>query len=138
MSRSLSLACLLLPAALSGQTAPAQSAPDPKPPSATVSAAKPAPAKGPTDPKAQNTFAEAQKLSREHKYVFALEGFRKADKQDGGHCIPCELEAWKAARMASDFKAGREAAAAILDHVTAPADKAEAHFLAGQVCLAEG
>ena len=133
MLRSLSLACLLFPAALLGQAAP-----DAAPQQAAVSAAKPALAKSPTDPKAQKTFAEAQTLSRQHKYAFALEGFRKADKQDGGHCIPCELEAWKAARMAQDFKAGREAAAAILDHVTAPADKAEAHFLAGQVCLAEG
>ena len=133
MLRSLSLACLLFPAAALGQSVPPQA-----PTSAPASVAKPAPQKGPTDPKAQKTFAEAQTLSREHKFAFALEGFRKADKQDGGHCIPCELEAWKAARMAQDFKAGREAAAAILDHVTAPADKAEAHFLAGQVCLAEG
>jgi len=81
---------------------------------------------GPADPKAKKTYDDALKLRKEHQTIFALDGFRKADKQDGGHCISCEFEAWKAAVEIRDFKAAREQSEAILAHVTNPVDKAQA------------
>jgi len=97
-----------------------------------------APSKGPADPKAKKTYDDALKLTREHHWAFALDGFRKADKQDGGHCIPCEYEAWNAAIEIGDFKAARAQAEMLLANVTNPGDKAQAQFLLGQACMAEG
>jgi len=93
---------------------------------------------GPADPKAKKTYDDALKLLKEHQEVFALDGFRKADKQDGGHCIPCEFQAWKAAVEIRDFKAAREQSEAIFTHVTNPRDKAQAQIMLGRACLAEG
>jgi thiol-disulfide isomerase/thioredoxin len=106
---------------------------------AIAPAGKPAtPSKGPTDPKAKKTYDEAIKLMQEHRWAFALDGFRKADKQDGGHCVLCELQAWKAAVAIEDFKAARAQAEAMLAQVTNPVDKAAAQFLLGQTYLTEG
>jgi thiol-disulfide isomerase/thioredoxin len=97
-----------------------------------------APSKGPADPKAKKTFDDAIKLMREHKWIFALDGFRKADKQDGGHCLPCEYQAWNAAIQMGDFKAARAQAELMLSNVTSPGDKAHAEFFVGRTNLAEG
>jgi thiol-disulfide isomerase/thioredoxin len=94
--------------------------------------------KGPADPKAAKTFAEGAEFVKEHKWAFALDDFRKADKQDGGHCIPCELQAYKAAGEIADFKAQKEAAHALTANVSNSADKVRAHFLTGQACMADG
>ena len=93
---------------------------------------------GPADPKAKKTYDDAFKLLNGHQAIFALDGFRKADKQDGGHCIPCEFQAWKVAVEVRDFKAAREESEAIFAHVTNPADKAKAQVMLGRACLAEG
>ena len=95
-------------------------------------------AKGPTDAKAKQTFADATKLMNGHKYLFAMEGFRKADKQDGGHCLECELQAYLAAGQAGEFKVQREEAAAMVANTSTQDGKARAHFLAGKACLTEG
>jgi thiol-disulfide isomerase/thioredoxin len=97
-----------------------------------------APSQGPADPKARKTYDDALKLMQARSWVFALDGFRKADKQDGGHCVPCELEAWKAATQYGDFKAARAQAEAVLANVTSPGDKATAQILLGRACMAEG
>ncbi len=97
-----------------------------------------APGNGPADPKARKTYDEATKLMQEHKWVFALDGFRKADKQDGGHCVICEYRAWSAAAEVGDLKAARTQAEAMLAQVTSPGDKATAQFLLGRAYLAEG
>jgi thiol-disulfide isomerase/thioredoxin len=105
----------------------------------TATQTKPAPqSSGPADPKAKKTYDDALKLLNEHQGVFALDGFRKADKQDGGHCVPCEFQAWKVAVEIRDFKAAREQSEAILTHVTNPLDKAQAQVMLGRACLAEG
>jgi thiol-disulfide isomerase/thioredoxin len=97
-----------------------------------------APSNGPSDPKARKTYDEAINLLQEHHAVFALDGFRKADKQDGGHCIICEFQAWKVAVEIGEFKVAREQAEAILAHVNSPADKAQAQFFLGRALMAMG
>jgi thiol-disulfide isomerase/thioredoxin len=93
---------------------------------------------GPNDAKAQKLFAKAEKESEDHKDALALADFRKADQQDGGHCIPCELRAYNAARQIDDYNTAHEQAMLLLSHVTTPGDQAEAHDLAGEVSLAQG
>jgi thiol-disulfide isomerase/thioredoxin len=97
-----------------------------------------APGNGPADPKAKKTYDEAVKLMQEHRAVFALDGFRKADKQDGGHCVACELQALNAAAELGDFKAAREESNAMLAHASSPGEKARAQYLLGRVCMAMG
>ncbi len=106
---------------------------------AATSSTKPAAANlGPTDPKAKKTFDAAAKLLKGDRVGFALDEFRKADKQDGGHCVLCELEAWNAAMDASDYKAAREQAAAMLENVTVPGYKAQAQYMLGKAWLLDG
>jgi thiol-disulfide isomerase/thioredoxin len=93
---------------------------------------------GPRDAKAAKLFAKASKERDDHKLDLALEDFRRADVQDGGHCISCEMQAFEAARKIGAFKTAREETALLLNNVTTPDDKAEIHYLAGDVCLAEG
>jgi thiol-disulfide isomerase/thioredoxin len=107
-------------------------------PAATPQNKPPAPRIGPADPKAKKTFDEATKLMQEQHWAFALDGFRKADKQDGGHCVPCEYRAWEAAGEIGDFKAARTEAELMLAQVTSPVDKATAQYLLGRTYLAEG
>lgn len=45
---------------------------------------------GPTDEKAKKTYKEAFEYLKERKTLAALEYFKKADKQDGGHCQSCQ------------------------------------------------
>src|SRR5690242_726578 len=66
---------------------------------------------GPTDEKAQKTYREGLELLKERKTLYALESFKKADKQDGGHCQSCQrkmleygtlLHDWKTAEIAAE------------------------------------
>jgi peroxiredoxin len=98
----------------------------------------PKPSDGPTDPKAVKTYAGALQLLQQRKYIFALDDFRKADKQDGGHCIACEIKAYQAADKGQDFKAAREETSLLLQHMPSPASQAQLHYLAGETCLSEG
>ena len=45
---------------------------------------------GPTDEKARKTYEKALQSLHERRTEFALDDFKKADKQDGGHCLPCQ------------------------------------------------
>jgi thiol-disulfide isomerase/thioredoxin len=93
---------------------------------------------GPTNEKAQKTYQEALKFLHEHKTEWALESFKKADKQDDGHCLVCqkkmlkygiELGEWKTAELAAD----EMVAAAHSDH-----EIAIAHYQAASVLMQEG
>jgi thiol-disulfide isomerase/thioredoxin len=64
---------------------------------------------GPADAKAQKTYNDALNYLRKGNTLAALEGFKKADKQDGGRCRACqdkmiqygiELGEWKIAQAA--------------------------------------
>jgi tetratricopeptide (TPR) repeat protein len=92
----------------------------------------------PSDAKAAKLFAKAVKDFGDRKYAPALDGFRKADQQDGGHCVGCEINAYKAARLLEDFQVARAEVALLLDHAATSEEKAQAHYLNGDVCLSEG
>jgi thiol-disulfide isomerase/thioredoxin len=68
------------------------------------------PKDAPTDPKAQRTYAEAIEWLRHRDRFAALDSFKKADKQDGGHCTACQKQIIKLGTEASDFKAADQAA----------------------------
>jgi hypothetical protein len=67
------------------------------------------PPEGPTSEKAQKSYKEALGEVQKHRTDFALDGFKKADKQDEGRCLACqkkmiqyrlELHEWKTAQSA--------------------------------------
>jgi len=91
---------------------------------------------GPQDEKAQKTYNEGMELLRHHRVSDALDKFKKADKQDGGHCLACqkkmikygsELGEWKIAELA-----GEEMVAQAQGE-----DLAVAHYLLGTVLMSE-
>ena len=47
-------------------------------------------ADGPSNAKAQKTYKEALEFLKRHEKALALDSFKKADKQDGGHCLACQ------------------------------------------------
>jgi len=96
------------------------------------------PAAPPKDGKAAKQYAKALKDDEERRYVAALEGFRKADQQEGGSCVSCERQAYAAALQSQDFRSAREEATLLLKHVTDPGEQAELHSMLGDACLGEG
>jgi thiol-disulfide isomerase/thioredoxin len=71
---------------------------------------------GPTDEKARKTYEKAQKSLHDRNKEWALDDFRKADKQDGGHCLACqklmikyglELGEWKTAELGAEEMVAR-------------------------------
>jgi len=51
----------------------------------------------PTDPKALKTFKGAADSEKHDNLRDALDGYRKANKQDGGHCTECLSRAYSLA-----------------------------------------
>jgi thiol-disulfide isomerase/thioredoxin len=92
----------------------------------------------PTNPIAIKSYDDALKLLEKGHAASALEGFRRADKEDGGHCFMCELEGWDAAMQAVALNAAQEQARTMLANVTAPAMKAQAEFMLGKATLTLG
>jgi outer membrane protein assembly factor BamD (BamD/ComL family) len=69
---------------------------------------------GPTNEKAQKTYQEALQLLHERRIDWAIDAFKKADKQDGGHCQDCQRKIIKYALEMRDWKAAEMAAAEIV------------------------
>jgi thiol-disulfide isomerase/thioredoxin len=96
------------------------------------------PADGPTNEKAQKTYKDAQKLLHEGMTSGALDEFKKADKQDGGHCYPCQKQMIKYGAELGEWKDAELGA----EEMTADAqgDKATAlaHYQLATVLMNEG
>jgi hypothetical protein len=60
--------------------------------------------KGPTDAKAQKTFADASSWLKSRNEIAALDAFKKADKQDSGHCEACQEKMLDLGMKFSDYK----------------------------------
>src|SRR5216684_5163870 len=79
---------------------------------------------GPADEKARKTYEKAQKSLREHKTDFALDDFKKADKQDGGHCLSCQVQMIKYGRELGEWKTAELAAEEMAAQAQGPRDAA--------------
>lgn len=93
---------------------------------------------GPHGSKAQKTYAEALQDLRIRRYFDALSKFKKADKEDGGHCTACEEQAMKVAIEVGDFKAAESASQLLIANAHDPAEVARAHYQRGTFLLQEG
>jgi peroxiredoxin len=67
-----------------------------------------------------------------------VEAFKKADKQDGGHCLDCQKKILKYAMELGDWKAGELAGQEMVAAAPPGKDAAVAHWQLGEVFFAEG
>ncbi len=111
---SLTVACVLTPA-------PAQEIKD-----------------GPANEKAQKTYKDALKELHEKRAEAALEKFKKADKQDDGHCLACQKQMIKYGSDYGDWKAAELGAEEIVGEAKSDRDRAVAHFQLASVLMEEG
>jgi thiol-disulfide isomerase/thioredoxin len=95
---------------------------------------------GPTDEKARKTYENALKSLHERKKEWALEDFKKADKQDGWHCLACQKQMIKLGRELGDWKTAELGAEEIIAQAQAqgPRDAAIARYQLAVVLLEEG
>jgi thiol-disulfide isomerase/thioredoxin len=97
-----------------------------------------APAAGPTNEKAQKTYKQALEHAQKHQTQDALDAFRKADKQDDGHCVDCQKRIVKYGIELRDWKAAEGAAEELLAEAQGPRNIALAQYQAGVVALYQG
>ena len=94
----------------------------------------------PTDEKARKTYENALKSLREHKREWALDDFKKADKQDGGHCLACQKQMVKLGKELGDWKTAELGANEIITEAQAQGtgDAAIARYQLALVLLQQG
>src|SRR5215475_1270199 len=92
---------------------------------------------GPANEKAQKSYKSALQLLRERKEEWALDDFKKADKQDNGHCIACQKQMIKFGVRFGDWKAAELAAEELLNEAKDNKETALGHYQYAQVLMAE-
>lgn len=93
---------------------------------------------GPTNEKAQKTYKEASDYLHRRMPDAALETFKKADKQDGGHCLACQKKMIKYGVELRDWKTAEGAAVEIVEQAEGARNLALAHYQFGLVLIQEG
>jgi len=114
---TLTLACLLSPA-----FAPA------------LSQDKPG---GPINEKAQKSYKEAEQYLHQREYSAAVDSFKKADKQDGGHCHDCQKQMIKYGAEIGDWKTAEVAAEEETAQAQGDKETAIAHYQFALVLMNE-
>jgi thiol-disulfide isomerase/thioredoxin len=92
----------------------------------------------PSDPKAAKTYQTAQQWERQGNQALAIEAYRKANAQDGGHCGLCLKRAHEMALAIGDFKTAEAVLRDWLLAVTSDPARATLHFQIGIVLQREG
>jgi thiol-disulfide isomerase/thioredoxin len=92
---------------------------------------------GPTDEKAQKTYKEALEYLKQRRTDAALENFKKADKQDGGHCLACQKRMVKYGVELQDWKTAETGAGEMVAQAQGDKNVALAHYQFGVVLMRE-
>jgi thiol-disulfide isomerase/thioredoxin len=92
---------------------------------------------GPQDEKAQKTYKDALQYLKQRKRDAALEDFKKADKQDGGHCLACQKMMIKYGTELGEWKTAEAAAEEMVAQAQPGHDMALAHFQLGVILMNE-
>src|SRR5215467_1505242 len=91
---------------------------------------------GPQDAKAQKSYNEGMDALRHDKTSEALDKFKKADKQDGGHCLACQKKMIKYGSELGDWKTAELAGEEMVAQAQGD-DLARAHYQLGEVLMSE-
>jgi peroxiredoxin len=92
----------------------------------------------PTDAKALKTYNSAVELMSERQHAAALGEFKKADKQDGGHCYACQKQMIRLGIELDDWKTVELAAQEMAAEAQGDRATAIAHFEYGVILFQEG
>jgi thiol-disulfide isomerase/thioredoxin len=101
-------------------------------------AAQDKPDEGPTNEKAQKTYKEALDYLHRRMTDAALDAFKKADKQDGGHCLACQKKMIKYGVELGDWKTAETAAEEEVDQAQGDKNVALAHYQFGLMLIQQG
>lgn len=93
---------------------------------------------GPTNEKAQKSYKEALEYVAKQKTDYALDSFKKADKQDDGHCLACQRKMIKYGVRLGEWKTAQTAAEEMVAEAQGDKNVALAHFQLGIVLFDEG
>jgi thiol-disulfide isomerase/thioredoxin len=93
---------------------------------------------GPKDEKAQKTYKHALDELHDRRAEVALDDFKKADKQDGGHCLACQRQMIKYGMEFSDWKTAELGAEEMVADAQNNQDKAISHYQFAVVLMQEG
>src|SRR5215472_1624902 len=91
---------------------------------------------GPQDAKAQKSYNEAMDALRHHRVSDALDKFKKADKQDDGHCLACQKKMIKYGSELGEWKIAELAGEEMVAQAQGD-DIALAHYYLGTVLMSE-
>src|SRR5215469_11337489 len=83
------------------------------------------------DKKAAQSYQEGLKSLQQRAWGVALSYFRKADKQDGSHCLPCQEQMIQIGLHTKNWKAVEDGAAALATEVKESKQQAVAHYYLG-------
>jgi len=90
-------------------------------------------AAGPANEKAQKTYKQGLDYLHKHMNDLALEDFKKADKQDDGHCLACQKKMLQYGRELGDWKTAEIAAEEMVAEAHGASNVALAHYQFGVV-----
>lgn len=93
---------------------------------------------GPSNEKAQKTYKDALEYIHRRMTDAALDAFKKADKQDGGHCAACQKKMIKYGIELRDWKTAEAAAEEVVAQAQGEKNLALAHYQFGVVLINEG
>ena len=93
---------------------------------------------GPINEKAQKTYRDALGYLHDRQKIQAFENFKKADKQDGGHCVACQRQVIKFGTELEDWKAAEFAAQEMVAEAQGDRGLALAHYEFASVLMTEG
>jgi thiol-disulfide isomerase/thioredoxin len=92
---------------------------------------------GPTNEKAQKTYNQGLEYLSKHQHGLALDSFKKADKQDGGHCLDCQRKILKYGLELRDWKNAEAAGEELVASAQGNKNVALAHYGLGLVWMNE-
>jgi thiol-disulfide isomerase/thioredoxin len=93
---------------------------------------------GPSDEKAQKTYKQGLDYVKDRKTALALESFKKADKQDDGHCRACQKKMIKYGAELGEWKTAETAGEELIFEARGNKNLALAHYQLGLVLNREG
>ena len=94
--------------------------------------------RGPTDKKAQKTYQQGLEYLQKRDSGLALWYFKKADQQDGGHCLPCQQQMVQLGLQQRDWKAAEDGASELATQMQEPKYQAIARHSLGTALMNEG
>ena len=96
------------------------------------------PAQGPTDKKAQKSYQQGLQSLQQRAPDEALWYFRDADKQDHGHCVPCQEQMVQLGLTKADWKDVEAGASELASEMQEPKQQAVAHYYLGMALEHQG